>query len=174
VGEVLLTTGGGLWRYRLGDRVEVTGFLRRTPCVRFLGKVDAVSDLVGEKLHAGHAEAVIRRLLSEVAVPPEALAFLAPDEGGERPGYTLFVAAPAPLPAGTDARLEALLAESFHYAHAVRLGQLRPARLFLVEGSGWEPFHLACAARGRRLGDVKPATLRRDGGWAEALPGRYA
>jgi len=172
VGSVIVTTGAGLWRYRLQDRVEVTGFLGRTPCVRFLGKEDQVCDRFGEKLHAGHAAEVIRRLRRELDLP-DGLAFLAPDERDGRPCYTLFLAAAA-APPGAPARLEALLGESFHYAHCARLGQLAPARVYLVEGDGLAPFYAACAARGQRLGDVKPSALRREPDWARVLPGRYA
>jgi hypothetical protein len=50
--RVIVTTGGGLWRYRLGDLVEVDGFVGRTPSLRFLGRGGNVSDLCGEKLPA--------------------------------------------------------------------------------------------------------------------------
>ena len=36
------TTGGGLWRYHLGDLVEVVGFLAATPSLRFLGRGGSV------------------------------------------------------------------------------------------------------------------------------------
>lgn len=171
VGAVIVTTGAGLLRYRLHDRIEVTGFVGRTPTVRFLGKDDQVCDRFGEKLHAGHAEAVIARLRGALGLPA-GLAFVAPDERGGRPCYTLFAAAPA-IPAGAAALLEALLGESFHYAHCVRLGQLAPARVFRIEGDGVSAFLAACAERGQRLGDVKPSPLRRDGGWSSRLPGGY-
>jgi len=48
--EVVITTGGGLWRYRLQDRVRVTGSLAKTPCLQFLGRSGNVSDRFGEKL----------------------------------------------------------------------------------------------------------------------------
>lgn len=171
VGAVIVTTGAGLWRYRLQDRVEVTGFLGRTPCIRFLGKEDLLCDRFGEKLHAGHAAELISRLREELGLPL-GLAFLAPDEREGRPCYTLFVAA-STVPEGAEGRLEALLCESFHYAHCARLGQLAPARVYRVEGDGLGPFYAACAARGQRLGDVKPSALRREAGWARALPGSY-
>lgn len=180
VGTVIVTTGAGLWRYRLEDRVEVTGFVGRTPTIRFLGKADQVCDRFGEKLHAGHAAAVIADLRAHFALPP-GLAFLAPDESAPldgledrppRPSYTLHLAVPSVPPALAD-RLEGLLERSFHYAHCVRLGQLAPARVYRVEGDGLAAFYAACAARGQRLGDVKPSALRRDGGWSAVLPGHY-
>jgi len=47
--NVVLTTGGGLWRYRLDDRVVVDGMLGPTPFIRLVGKSAQLSDRVGEK-----------------------------------------------------------------------------------------------------------------------------
>ncbi|MEO8352724.1 MAG: GH3 auxin-responsive promoter family protein, partial [Chthoniobacteraceae bacterium] len=41
--SVVVTTAGGLWRYRLGDLVEVDGYLDATPSLRFLGRGASVS-----------------------------------------------------------------------------------------------------------------------------------
>src|SRR5262249_30868109 len=41
--EVVVTTGSGLWRYRLGDRVRVTGWVEKTPSLKFLGRSGNVS-----------------------------------------------------------------------------------------------------------------------------------
>ncbi|MEQ1842782.1 MAG: GH3 auxin-responsive promoter family protein, partial [Verrucomicrobiales bacterium] len=48
--EILISNRSGLLRYRLGDRVRVTGFHRATPLLNFIGRSGIVSDLVGEKL----------------------------------------------------------------------------------------------------------------------------
>src|SRR6185369_1456475 len=47
--SVIVTTAGGLWRYRLGDLVEVDGLAAATPSLRFLGRGTSVTDLCGEK-----------------------------------------------------------------------------------------------------------------------------
>ncbi len=46
----VLTNHAGLYRYRLGDIVQVNGFIGRTPSIRWIGRCDQVSDLCGEKL----------------------------------------------------------------------------------------------------------------------------
>lgn len=171
-GTVVVTTGGGLHRYRLGDRVAVTGFLRRTPCLAFLGKDDLVSDRFGEKLHEAFVAGVLAALRAEGALG-DGLAFLAPEAAAApaRTGYALFCA--RPLAPDLAARLERRLGEAFHYAHCVRLGQLAPARVYAVAGDALEAWHAAQHARGRRLGDAKPAALSREDGWAALLPGRF-
>lgn len=169
---VVVTTGGGLARYRLGDRVRVEGYLDATPCLRFLGKEDQVSDRCGEKLADGHVAAVLERLLGGSGVEAD-FALLAPDETGGRPGYTLYLQARCPPPPGLAAGLERELAANPHYHACVRLGQLAPARVFRVEG---DPHHVYLEHRrrgGHRLGDVKPAALSPEAGWSERFHGRY-
>ena len=167
--SVLLTTGGGLTRYRLGDVVEVVGRVEAAPLLRFVGRAGPVSDLVGEKLHGAHVEAALRGL------DLDGFALVAPD-GGARPArYVLFWASTAPADAVREAvrGLEAALSDNVHYAHARRLGQLGPAAAFRVEGDAEAAYLDGCVALGQRLGDVKPAALHRDGGWASRLEGRF-
>ncbi len=166
---VAVTTGGGLYRYRLGDRVRVEGFLGATPCLRFLGREDRVSDRRGEKLSDGHVAAVLERLLGGGA----GFAMLAPDDEGGRTGYTLYLDARNPAPPALALDLERALAENPHYRWCVQLGQLAPARVFRVDG---DPHHQYLEHRrraGQRLGDVKPAALSAESGWSRRFPGRY-
>jgi len=48
------TTQAGLYRYHISDLVEVTGFLGRTPVVKFLGKGNRFANMTGEKLSEYH------------------------------------------------------------------------------------------------------------------------
>ena len=48
---VLITTPAGLYRYFMNDLVEVTGFFRKTPLLRFVQKGKGVTSLTGEKLY---------------------------------------------------------------------------------------------------------------------------
>ena len=99
---MVLTTGGGLYRYRLQDLVEVTGHTAPgggCPVLRFVGREGHVSDWFGEKLHERHVRTALEGVLAAGALQPE-FAMLAcerpalPDEegrprrreGGDRPG----------------------------------------------------------------------------------------
>ena len=48
--SVVVTTGGGFYRYQLQDVVEVIGHWKQIPRIRFVGKADHISDWFGEKL----------------------------------------------------------------------------------------------------------------------------
>lgn len=150
--EVVLTTGGGLYRYRLGDRVRVEGFVGRTPCLRFLGRAGAGCDLVGEKLDPAFVAACLAREL-----PACALAVLAPSPA--RDGYVLLcdrLVATAHL-----AAVDRALAGNPQYDLARRLGQLAPLRTQRVTVGDW-----LSSRRATCLGAVKPMALVTDPDWA--------
>jgi len=165
--EVVVTTGGGLWRYRLGDRVRVTGFAGRTPSLHFVGRVGNVSDLCGEKLSGEFVTRVVQALGG--ARPPR-FALLAPDPGPSAGGYTLFWEGGTPPAA---AEVDRLLAENPHYAWCRQLGQLRPVRVFAISAGAESAYFRRVVAGGQKLGDIKPAALALTSGWASCFDGRF-
>jgi hypothetical protein len=176
--DVIVTTGGGLYRYPLGDRVRVTGFIQGAPCVRFVGREDLVSDLFGEKLNGLFVEQVIRYVISQQNIQVR-FALLAPvvDEKAGT-SYTLFLDAGAILNAGRLCQgLENGLAENFHYDHCRRLGQLSPARIFHIQpdlASAEDVFVKEMLSRGLKAGDVKMVPLDRHPGWEKRFRGQFA
>ncbi len=166
--SVVLTTGGGLYRYRLEDRVAVTGFVGRTPSLRFLGKEGHVSDLCGEKLHESFVAGVLERAFRRVGVAPR-FAMLAPEEGTP-PGYVLFLEADLTPPDLAQA-VEEELAANPHYRACVALGQLAPVRVFQIERDGFSLYLRRCRERGQRMGDVKPLALSPLSGWSAVYNG---
>jgi hypothetical protein len=167
--RVVLTTGGGLYRYQLRDEVEVVGFENRCPLLRFLGKADRVSDLVGEKLAEGHVQAVLERVFAATRLTPR-FALLVPVLR-EPPRYRLYLEGPD---RGVVARLgrllQAELEENPYYRHAVAFGQLAPVEVRLLDRQGepaWSVYERRCVERGQKAGDVKPAVLDGWTGWPD-------
>lgn len=163
---VLLSTSGGLLRYRLGDLVRVEGFAGATPCLRFMGRADAVSDLVGEKLAATRVTTVLDAALPALfgGTRPR-FAMLAP-EWEAPPIYRLFLETDAPderLAEAAEA-IERALREGFHYRYARELGQLGPVSAVRVT-EGTRRYEARCIALGQRAGDIKPVDLHRQPGW---------
>jgi hypothetical protein len=170
---VVLTTGGGLYRYQLGDVVTVLGRLHQCPLVRFAGR-NEVADWCGEKLHEVQAARIIESAFTARRVTPS-FAMLACDTSGDVPHYVLYVEAAASEDdlGGIAAAIDRALDENFHYRYARRLGQLGPLRAFAARNA--EASYLAaCMARGQRAGDVKYVALDRRDGWTPQFEGRFA
>ncbi|MBI4496919.1 MAG: GH3 auxin-responsive promoter family protein [Chloroflexi bacterium] len=170
---VVMTTGGGLYRYQLHDRIEVVGHFGACPLVRFVGKEAHVSDRFGEKVNAGHVEAALTALLARYGLQP-ALAMVACDEAEGTHAYTLFIEEqqhPDAVLRQLGADLEAALQENYHYRYCRDLGQLGPLRVFRIAEQGLETYFATCQAQGQRLGDIKPVMLHHAGGWSRAFHG---
>jgi hypothetical protein len=185
--EVLVTTGGGLYRYRLGDLVQVVDEVDGLPCLRFVGRCDQVSDRFGEKLSDGFVARALREVCASEELEP-GFSLLAPEDEGGRTRYVWYVELGAESEGGSEMettpgllrkadpealsrKLDGILSENFHYATCRRLGQLPSVELRLVppgaplrylEVKGWE---------GRRLGDVKIPALETRSGWGDVLRG---
>ena len=153
--EVILTTSGGLYRYRMRDIIQVVGFSGQIPRIRFVGKKDKVSDLFGEKL----SELFLKSL------PIQSEFHMFAPEGA---GYVLYIKTGCPLP-----DIDGLLKENFHYKYCRDLGQLKPLKVFRLTGNPAKEFLDECAKRGQRLGDIKPTVLSLQSGWDQIFKGEY-
>ncbi len=169
---VVLTTGGGLYRYLLQDVVEVTGHFHGCPLVRFVGRHGHVSDWFGEKLNGTHVSQILRNVFDSLAIVPS-FAMLACDTSGP-PSYVLYIDAFGPDEALARAamRIDDGLRSNFHYRCARELGQLSLVRVFRAQGAA-ETYQSVAVANGQRAGDVKPPALDRHDGWSGIFRGHF-
>ncbi|MEH2105629.1 GH3 family domain-containing protein [Nostoc sp.] len=122
---VILSQKGGLYRYRIGDRIRVTHYYRHTPCLEFLGRHQAVSDLVGEKLQ----ETFINNALTLLNLQETDFKSLMPI--ANPPHYILLLDAAKETPEIIAQQLDQALSESYHYKRARSLGQLAPPQVLI-------------------------------------------
>lgn len=154
--SVVVTTAGGLYRYRLRDRVRITGFLKATPCVQFLGKEDCVSDTCGEKLEEVFVAAALKRIYATHSMQP-AFSILAPER--DRGGFHYVLYLEGESPADLSESLELELNGNFHYAYCRRLKQLGPPRVQRVPPGTGVRYLSHKASEGRQLGAIKALSL---------------
>ena len=158
--RVVLTTSGGLYRYKSGDVVRCLGFERGRPLLAFVGRGGLTCDLTGEKLDEVQAALALNdlsgfRMLCPVFRPaPRYMIVL--DSGGPD-----FAVPEAAILAG----VEAVLRRNPHYAHSRDVGQLAGLEIRWLEKPGprydqWTRQH------GRALpGVTKIPALCRNADW---------
>ena len=173
---VVVTTNAGLYRYNTNDIVEVTGFYHKIPIVKFVGRINNFSDIVGEKLKNSFVEKQVLTTLEENNIKGEFLLF-APvrNEIGEI-FYTLF------LEIKKDGRkfnwkqieneMNSSLCKAFHYEYAYKLGQLRKVRVFLIEKEGLKTY-TAEKSKKQKIGDIKYRLLDKNFGWENKFAGGF-
>jgi hypothetical protein len=165
----VISTGGGFYRYRLGDAVRCDGFHFQAPLLSFEGRIDQVSDVCGEKLNPRLVAATLGEA-QQVTGATLAYALLAPTTG-DPPRYCLYAE-------GIDSAMLATLCEiverrlcdTHGYRYARELGQLAPIRGVLVK-DGAARYLRARTAAGQRAGDIKPTQLDDSLDWSVVFLG---
>lgn len=168
--SLVVTTGGGLYRYELRDQVEVTAFLGGIPSLQFIGKEDSVADHYGEKLSEAFVAESMSKVFAEHALEP-AFAMLALDPGKNAPAYTLYIESAEPLNNGIIDELDTELRRNPHYDLCINLGQLEPLRALSIPKDAYATYSGVLIKRGMRLGDIKPASLSRMTSWSQHFAG---
>ncbi|MCG8338335.1 MAG: GH3 auxin-responsive promoter family protein [Proteobacteria bacterium] len=176
--SVMITTGGGLYRYRLFDLVKVKGFEGSCPLLEFVGKEDKISDYFGEKLNEQFVAEVLQETFQSINAEFPFF-MLAPETATDGEFfYTLFLEAGETFPTTGLSRLgvqvEHRLKKNYHYNYCRDLGQIKALRIFRIEGQNGEQSYLkACEQSGQRLGDIKPVVLHPKTGWSSVFTGKY-
>lgn len=164
---VVLTTGGGLYRYDTEDLVEIVGYREACPLLRFIGRAQHISDCYGEKLNELFVRERLETTLREHGIAAK-FAMLACEENA----YALFIesdCADAPLLDAAHA-LDEALRENIHYDYCRRLGQLGALNVFRIATAGSTTY---LATSGQRLGDVKLTSLDRRRDWSTRFAGSW-
>lgn len=159
--QLLVTTGGGLWRYQMRDVLEVTGKLGQTPLVRFLYKAGSTLSITGEKVTEGHAIAVATALHGQLG-----LENLCATLALEDPPFYLVAVEPAPgqaldaqaLAQAWDTQMRRVNVE---YDEKRSSGRLAPARARLVPPGAFVAWRRRRVAQGAPDGQVKMPPLLR-------------
>ena len=173
---VVVTTNAGLYRYNTNDIVEVTGFYHKIPIVKFVGRINNFSDIVGEKLKNSFVEKQVLTTLEENNIKGEFLLF-APvrNEIGEI-FYTLFLEIKKEGRKFNwkqiDNEINSSLCKAFHYEYAYKLGQLRKVRVFLIEKDGLKTY-TAEKSKKQKIGDIKYRLLDKNFGWENKFAGGF-
>lgn len=158
--EVVMTTSGGLYRYRTGDLVKCEGYADGLPELRFVGRQGLESDLVGEKLTEQFVAACLEDIPGFRMLVPHTQA---------KPKYILVLDSRNNIDAETLAHaVEERLSKNVQYAYARRLGQLDSLSVQLVKN----PLCLSLKRmtdKGMRLGDIKIPSLRPETDWMTAF-----
>jgi hypothetical protein len=160
--EVVMTTSGGLYRYRTGDCVICEGFANEIPVLRFSGRKGLTCDIVGEKLDEGFVLSCLEDVTGFcMLVPvraPESRYMLVVDKQYEHESAALIDL------------IEARLFRNPQYAYARNIGQLDKLGIYNVS-QPLDKYIGRLETAGARLGDIKVTALRPETDWLDTFSG---
>jgi hypothetical protein len=149
---MLLTSPGGLYRYNINDIIEVEGWYRRTPLLKFVRKGRDMANITGEKLHVNQVIEAMNQVRRAHGFPPAQFRvvpniqecrydFYLESGPGVSPEFVRLVLIPA-----LD---QALSSSNIEYEEKRRSKRLRPPCVYLMR-EGWEQSDRRRAAESRQ------------------------
>ncbi len=158
---ILFTTAAGLYRYFMNDLVEVDGFYRQTPLLRFVQKGKGVTNITGEKLYEAQVIEAVREISNRVGLAASFYVLVA-DEAAA--AYTLFIEAHDPvqldvreIATAVDRRLGEL---NIEYESKRKSERLAPLTVHWLRAGTAEEYKAVCVKAGQREMQFKPAVLQ--------------
>jgi hypothetical protein len=170
---VYVTTAGGLVRYAMHDILEVTGFHRRTPSVRFLQKEKGIVNFTGEKLTETQVLAAVDDTLDERRTDRSFIAAVGRAPQIDRdPSYLFLVEYDTPPDPQDGARAareldQALCRHNIEYAGKRKSGRLAPAVLRVLEPGQFDAYQRSALRAGAPDGQFKILRLTADEAFAD-------
>jgi len=168
--EVVITTWGGLVRYRLNDVVRVVEFHGETPVVEFLERRGEVINIVGEKTAEHHIVEAIDTA-SHLIDEPLVDYVMVPDTDRTPARYLLAIEEwhgdcennrkARAFVRAVDAALRKICTD---YDEECELGSLGPMELVLLRQGAFERLRYKGIAAGRPASQVKTPHVSRDPG----------
>jgi len=153
----ILTTGSGLLRYAMKDKLRVSGFLQDCPCFEFLGRLDGI-DLVGEKMSPEIALGVMKMAEQNQDLTAITVFAVPANTSNNKPFYLLLCEPNADISEleikQVAANVETELNTCFHYQLARDLGQLDTLKICCSQNAR-ELYYSRCEARGMVVGNIK-------------------
>lgn len=160
--RTILTTSGGLYRYDLGDIVEVTGKWGDIPEIAFVRKAGHASNIAGEKLVEPHVLAAAKK------AGGAAFFALLPNLHASPSRYDLYVEHDDPR--SFAERFEAgLREESWEYDSIRRAQTLGPVVAIPLPSGAWDRLRALRAREGAVSAQLKPPHLTQHPAWRAAL-----
>ena len=158
--ELIITNLCGFYRYRMSDAIMVTGFLDKTPRVRFMYRINKTINLACEKTTEKALQQAVEMTAKELGFELSDYTVY-PDAESTPPGYTFLIQPPLPVENITEEQLAAVLDKytcklNPMYEECILDHSMRHADAFWLQPETTFLWRELQMAKGRSTGQLKP------------------
>ena len=160
----MVSTEAGLYRYDLGDLVQITGFVGRAPRMVFLRRAGAELSAVGERVTEAQLQAALRDTV------PEASAIAATIAWAEVPSLRIAIGVTSELDTDIFDTFDRVLAgHNLEYADRRATGRYAAPQIVRLDPSAWERWKAVRVAAGAPEAQVKDPVVLAEAAFAELV-----
>lgn len=153
--ELVFTNHSGLYRYRIGDVIEVVGWFAQAPVVRFCYRKNQMLSLAGEKTNQEQLEQAIKQFSSCMGC--KVIGYCVREElSGLLPRYQFYLECSGADPAQAETVLDDCLCRTnYEYQGCRRMNEIGRVRIAYLRAGSFEAYEEHLARSGRQVGQHK-------------------
>ena len=158
--ELIFTNRSGLYRYRMRDILEVTGYYETCPVVKFCYRKNQVINVADEQTNLEQMEAAVKRYEAASGGKVGENYCLYADLKSEPPRYQVFLEEPDVRPKNADALFDrCMCAENLGYKGARRNGEAGQAHVTFLPRGSFAKYERYLEKSGRQMAQIKPLRM---------------
>lgn len=154
--ELAFTNRSGLYRYRLGDVVEVVGRYGKAPVVKYCYRINQAVNIAGEKTNCEQLSAAVKRF-SEITGTGVTGYCVCGELSGIAPRYLFYIESTENAAVGNAGEiLEQCMREAnFEYRSCADMNEIAPLRVEFLRVGSFKKYERELAASGKNMGQSK-------------------
>lgn len=154
--EIIFTNRSGLYRYRLGDVVEVVGKRGNAPVVKYCYRKNQAVNIAGEKTNCEQLSAAMRRF-SEITRAEIAGYCVCEDNSEAAPRYLFYVelSENRAIKNAAEALENCMRGANSDYHACARMGEIAPLKLEFLRRGSFRNYEQRLANSGKPMGQNK-------------------
>lgn len=154
--EIVFTNRSGLYRYRLGDVIEVVGRYGKAPVAKYCYRINQAINIAGEKTNCEQLLAAVKRF-SEVTKTDVAGYCVCGDNSEPIPRYLFYMECTENYTIeNADNILEECMREAnFDYRSCGNMNEISPLKLLFLRKGSFERYEQVLAKSGKPMGQNK-------------------
>lgn len=157
--ELVFTNHSGLYRYRLGDVVEVIDWYGEAPVVRFSYRKNQVMSIAGEKIDMEQIEDAVSLFSTRAELTIKGYC-VQEDIFEQPPRYLFYIECDMAMPDGAESLLDDCLCKiNYEYQKCRSINEIGQLRIECLRRGSFERYEKHLAAQGIRMGQNKPLRL---------------
>ena len=153
--ELLFTNHSGLYRYCMGDVIEVLGWYGQAPVVQFCYRKNQVVNIAGEKSNQKQLEEAMEQFARKTGMEITGYC-VQEDDSGLPPRYLFYVECAGEIAAGTETILDdCLCSVNYGYKGCRGMNEIGAPQIVGLPGGSFQRYEEHLAAGGHLMGQNK-------------------
>jgi hypothetical protein len=154
--EYIVTSPSGLYRYRMGDVIEVVDWYKKAPVIKYCYRINQIISVASEKTNQQQLDRAISLYTQKTGITVKEYC-VAPDFSLPLPRYRFYLECSAEAVPETAGKVleECMREASYEYRACAQMNEIAPLKIEMLTEGSIKRYNRKLAASGKQMGQNK-------------------